>query len=37
VKVREWLLMLVKRRGQAKQAIVAMVTLVLEEYLPKVT
>lgn len=33
-KVREWLPMLIKRRGQAKQAVQEMVKLCVETYLP---
>lgn len=33
-KVREWLGMLIKRRGQSKQAIVDMVQLVTSKFLP---
>jgi 26S proteasome regulatory subunit N5 len=33
-KVRDWLHMLIKRRGQSKQAIVDMVKLINETYLP---
>lgn len=36
-KVREWLAMLIKRRGQAKQAIVDMVQLVVSKFLPTLT
>ena len=35
-KVRDFLQLLVKRRGQAKEAIAAMVELVLNTYLPQV-
>ena len=34
-RVREWLLMLCKRRGQAKKAVVDMIALVMNTFLEK--
>ena len=36
-KVREWLLVLIKRRGQAKKAIVDSIKLCMESFLEKIS
>jgi len=35
--MREWMTLLIKRRGQQKQVIIAMINLTYNELLPKIT